>query len=260
MVTMSAPQPGPPSGSLPEPLPGAVGLSHISAYDWLATDGVCGGSPHIHLACTEAYVVTAGEGAVQTLTPEGFTETPLEPGTIAWFTPGTVHRMVNGRDLRVTVLMQNSGLPEAGDAVFTFPPEILADPARYAEAAALPAREGPEAEAATRRRRDLAVEGYLVLRAALRAGDADPLRAFHEAAARLVAPKVALWRERWREGPLAAAEATGRHLDALARADGSHLAEAAVRSAGPTRQAGYGMCGRRQEYELPGTTLPRTSG
>jgi hypothetical protein len=38
---------------------------------------------------------------------------------IAWFTPGTVHRMVNGSGLRATVLMQNSGLPEAGDAVFT---------------------------------------------------------------------------------------------------------------------------------------------
>ena len=50
------------------PLPGGVGLSHISAYDWQAADGVCGGSPHLHLACTEAYVVTGGRGAVQTLT------------------------------------------------------------------------------------------------------------------------------------------------------------------------------------------------
>lgn len=102
------------------PLPGGVGLSHISAYEWEAADGVCGGSPHLHLACTEAYVVTAGRGAVQTLTVEdGYTETPLEPGAVVWFTPGTVHRMVQGGGLKVTVLMQNSGLPEAGDAVFT---------------------------------------------------------------------------------------------------------------------------------------------
>ncbi|MEO3752953.1 cupin domain-containing protein [Streptomyces sp. B6B3] len=242
--------------TLDNPLPGAVGLSHISAYDWLATDGVCGGSPHIHLACTEAYVVTAGEGAVQTLTPAGYTETPLRPGVVAWFTPGTIHRMVNGGDLKITVLMQNSGLPEAGDAVFTFPPEVLADPERYAAAAALPGREGPEVEEPARRRRDLAVQGYLTLREAVRSGDTEPLRAFYAAAARLVGPRVPTWRERWRAGPLAAAEATARHLDGLAAGDAGHLWEAALHTSGPTREAGYGMCGRRQEYEIPGATLP----
>jgi mannose-6-phosphate isomerase-like protein (cupin superfamily) len=242
---------------LPNPLPGAVGLSHISAYDWPATDGVCGGSPHMHLACTEAYVVTAGHGAVQTLTPTGYTETPLHPGVIAWFTPGTIHRMINGDGaLRVTVLMQNSGLPEAGDAVFTFPPSLLADPDSYAAAATLPAREGPAAEEATRRRRDLAIEGYLELRNALQQGDPAPLRAFHTAAARLVAPKIAEWRARWRAGALAMAEATGAHLDALEKADAGHLWEASLHTTGPTRDAGFGMCGRRQEYEVPGATLP----
>ncbi len=242
---------------LDAPLPGGIGLSHISAYEWEAADGACGGSPHIHLACTEAYVVTAGEGAVQTLTVEdGYTETPLEPGVIAWFTPGTVHRMVNGAGLRVTVLMQNSGLPEAGDAVFTFPPEVLADPEAYAAAAALPAKEGPEADEAARKRRDLAVQGYLRLREAVKDGDAEPLHAFHRAAAGIVGPKVAAWQPRWREGALAAAERTGRHLDALTAGDASHLSEARARSAGPTRRGGYGMCGRRDEYELPGTTLP----
>lgn len=239
------------------PLPGGIGLSHISAYPWEAADGVCGGSPHAHLTCTEAYVVTAGEGAVQTLTvADGYQETPLAPGTVSWFTPGTVHRMVNGTDLRVTVLMQNSGLPEAGDAVFTFPPEVLADPAAYAAAAALPGRSGPEVERAARRRRDLAVEGYLALRGALREGDDGPLRAFHRAAARLVAPRIASWRERWRAGALAAAERSGEQLAALAAGDASHLAQARVHATGPTREGGYGMCGRRLEYEVPGTTLP----
>ncbi|MGP4114043.1 cupin domain-containing protein [Streptomyces sp. 4N509B] len=243
---------------LPHPLPGAVGLSHISAYDWPCADGVRGGSPHMHLACTEAYVVTAGEGSVQTLSPDqGYVETPLRPGVVAWFTPGTVHRMVNGDgSLRVTVVMQNSGLPEAGDAVFTFPPELLADAGAYAEAATLPGSQGPAAEAAARRRRDLAVEGYLLLRTALRDGDAEPLRAFHQAAARLLAPKVAAWRERWRVGALAAAEATGAQLDALERGDATHLGRATLHATGPTRQAGLGMCGRRQEYEVPGATLP----
>ncbi|WP_408055382.1 cupin domain-containing protein [Streptomyces paludis] len=243
--------------SLPHPLPGAVGLSHLSAYDWEAADGVCGGSPHLHLVCTEAYVVTGGRGAVQTLSPDGYRETPLEAGSVAWFTPGTVHRMVQGGGLRITVLMQNSGLPEAGDAVFTFPPEYLADPERYAAAAALPAKSGPAAEEAARRRRDLAVEGYLVLREALEAGDSGPYLEFQRAAARLVRPKVPVWRERWRAGALAAAERTGGQLDALEAGAPEYLATgSAVYGSGPTRLGGLGMCGRRDEYELPGTTLP----
>lgn len=101
-------------GSPRPPLPGAVGLSHLRPYDWEAADGVCGGGPHMHLACTEAYVVTGGQGSVQTLTVgEGYRDTPLEAGSLVWFTPGTVHRMVEGDGLRVTVLMENSGLPEA---------------------------------------------------------------------------------------------------------------------------------------------------
>src|SRR5262249_2793804 len=131
---------GPPMVS---PLPGAVGVSGLRVYDWPTADGLCGGSPHVHLTCAEAYVVVAGEGSVQTLTGDGFAETPLRPGTVAWFTPGTIHRLVNGDGgLHIVVIMQNSGLPEAGDAVFTFPPEILADPDAYGWAAAL--RPDPE--------------------------------------------------------------------------------------------------------------------
>jgi mannose-6-phosphate isomerase-like protein (cupin superfamily) len=243
--------------AVPHPLPGAVGLSHLTAYPWEAADGVRGGSPHLHLVCTEAYVVTGGRGAVQTLSPDGYRDIPLEPGSVAWFTPGTVHRMVPRGDLRVTVLMQNSGLPEAGDAVFTFPPEVLADPEAYAAAAALPPGIGPETEAAARRRRDLAVEGYLPLREALLAGDDGPLVRFQRAAARLVRDRVPVWRELWRAGALAAAERTGAQLDALAAGDPAHLDVASAWQAAPTRLGGYGMCGRRDEYTLPGTTLPR---
>jgi mannose-6-phosphate isomerase-like protein (cupin superfamily) len=211
---------------LSSPLPGAVGLSHLSAYDWEAADGVCGGSPHLHLVCTEAYVVTGGRGAVQTLSPDGYRDIPLGPGSLAWFTPGTVHRMVQGGDLRITVLMQNNGLPEAGDAVFTFPPEVLADPGRYRAAASLPPGTGPDTEAAARRRRDLAVEGYLTLREALIAGDSGPYRAFQQAAARLVRARVPAWRELWRTGALATAERTGAQLDALESGDPAYLADA----------------------------------
>lgn len=228
----------------------------MSAYEWESADGVCGGSPHLHLVCMEAYVVTAGSGAVQTLGPGGYREIPLAAGTVVWFTPGTVRRMVQGGDLTVTVLMQNSGLPEAGDAVFTFPPEVLADPERYRAAAALPAKAGPEADVAARRRRDLAVEGYLVLREGLRAGDIGPFLGFQRAAARLVRARVPAWRELWRAGALATAQRTGAQLDALEAGDPAHLADAEAPDTGPSRHGGYGMCGRREEYEVPGTTLP----
>src|SRR5690242_19988572 len=106
-------------------LPGAVGISRLSVYESTAPDGLVGGPPHMHLTCSEGYVVTAGEGLVQTLTTKGYEETPLSAGTVAWFPPGTIHRLVNRGGLQLVVVVQNSGLPEAGDAVLTFPPAVL---------------------------------------------------------------------------------------------------------------------------------------
>jgi uncharacterized cupin superfamily protein len=117
----------------------------LAVYDWDAADGLCGGSPHVHLCCTECYVVVGGSGRLQTLTASGAGEQPLRPGDVVWFTPGTVHRAVNDGDLQVVVLMQNSGLPEAGDAVLTLPAEHLADRDSYERAVAAPSpeRAGP---------------------------------------------------------------------------------------------------------------------
>ncbi|MGH3270649.1 MAG: cupin domain-containing protein [Trebonia sp.] len=118
--------------------PGATAITVLDVYDWVAPDGLPGGSAHVHLASTEGYVVASGAGRLQTLGERGYTETPLRPGDCLWFTPGTIHRLVNEGDLRLFVVMQNAGLPEHGDAVLTFPPEILADPDAYARAATLP--------------------------------------------------------------------------------------------------------------------------
>ncbi|MFI1711073.1 cupin domain-containing protein [Streptomyces griseoruber] len=225
-------------------LPGGVALSHLCVYDWPAADGLHGGTPHMHLACSEGYVVTGGRGAVQTLTASGYEVTPLAPGTVAWFTPGTIHRLVNEGDLRITVLMQNSGLPEAGDAVLTLPPEYLADPQAYAAATMVPA-DAPEEEQAriALARRDLALEGYRALREA-----PEGLAAFHGAAAALVRPRIDEWRERWRRGARAAAETTGEQLDRLARGDAAHLADAVVRAEQPSWHGKFGMCGRLDVY------------
>ena len=58
--------------------------------------------------------------------------------------------------------MQNNGLPEAGDAVLTFPADIVGDPDRYAEWARL--SPGDE-EASAQRRQSRAVEGFAEIRA-----------------------------------------------------------------------------------------------
>jgi mannose-6-phosphate isomerase-like protein (cupin superfamily) len=220
-----------------DPLPGGVGISRLCVYDTASPDGLPGGTPHLHLCCTEAYVVTGGSGAVQTLSAQGYAEHELRPGTVAWFTPGTVHRLVNHGDLDLVVIMANSGLPEAGDAVLTFPPHVLADPDRYATAAALPRGGAPGTDVtAAYVRRDLAVEGFHALRAAVERDGPRALAAFHAAAATL-------------KRPLLAAQSTGVHLDALSRGDATHLLGARVTAmAEPTEAGRLGMCGLLNTY------------
>jgi len=214
------------------PFPGGIGVSHLRVYQSTARDGLAGGTPHLHTACTEAYAVVAGRGRVVTLAGDGYRETPLEPGTFAWFTPGTIHRLVNDSgDLEILVLMANAGLPEAGDMVITFPDEVLADPARYARAATLPA-DGlttVAGDGAVRVRKDLAVEGF----AALVDGGPAALAAFHRRAAALVRPLVDSWQPIWEHGPLAAANATRAHLDALLEGSGDHLGAGSVHALPP---------------------------
>jgi mannose-6-phosphate isomerase-like protein (cupin superfamily) len=158
-------------------LPGAVGITALRVYDWDAPDGLCGGSPHVHLCCTECYIVVGGTGRLQTLTAGGAGEEPLRPGDVVWFGPGTIHRAVNDGDLQVVVVMQNSGLPEAGDAVLTLPPQHLVDRAAYQRVIDAPSPERARA------RRDLAVEGFLELRRRTEAGDHTALEEFYAAAA-----------------------------------------------------------------------------
>ncbi|WP_055697276.1 cupin domain-containing protein [Streptomyces silaceus] len=234
-----------------EGLPGGIGVSRLTVYDWPAADGLRGGTPHLHLTCSEGYAVTGGRGAVQTLTTAGFRQTPLTPGALVWFTPGTIHRLVNEGDLTINVLMQNCGLPEAGDAVLTLPPRLLADPDVYRAAVALPA-DATDAELAdaARRRRDLALEGFTALREAAEAGDPEPLAAFHRAAVALVRPLAARWRERWRASAAAAAEATAAQLDRVERADAGYLAGATVRAEQPAARGRFGMCGRLDVYDV----------
>ena len=243
--------------------PGGTSLSHLRVYDWPAPDGAGqsgSGTPHLHTASSEGYVVLAGAGSVQTLGPHGFAETVLVPGAVVWFTPGVVHRLVNDGGLEILAVMSNSGLPEAGDAVLTFPVEVLDDVGRYRQAAALPApgpRPGHEdadddvvAEAA-RTRRDLALEGFATLRARVEHEGPAGLDDLYAAAGRLVADRVPQWQKIWAAGVLAQTTATAQALAGLAEGNAQHLAQSAVGSAaarpGPRR---YGMCGRLQTWAL----------
>jgi mannose-6-phosphate isomerase-like protein (cupin superfamily) len=223
-------------------LPGAIGVSRLSVYDTTAPDGLHGGTPHMHLTCSEGYVVTGGAGRVQTLSGDGFRETALRPGTVAWFRPGTIHRLVNEGGLQLVVLMQNSGLPEAGDAVLTLPAAYWDDHDAYRAAATLPG--GPDIAPAFRRR-DLAVTGFLALREA----GPDAFDAFCRFAASLVAPRVGDWRRRWEAGALDAALETGRQLDALEKHELAYLADGGVSVLPqPTETGKHGMCGLLETY------------
>ena len=233
--------------------PGGTALSRIRVYDWPSADGPAGGTPHLHTASTEGYVVLAGQGRLETLSGDGYQEHPLAPDAVLWFGPGTVHRLVNNGGLEILVLMSNAGLPEAGDAVLTFPPELLADPDAYRAAADLPAA-SPELAVlagAARRRRDLAVEGYLALRERVRSDGPAGLADLYRAATALVRDRVPEWRALWRAGPLAAAVDTGDHLELLGSGAGSHLSGSTVRT-GAVAAARFGMCGQLSGWQLAG--------
>lgn len=240
--------------------PGATAVSEVSIYDWPGADGAAGGSPHLHTASTEAYVVQQGTGRLETLDSRGFTTTPLEPGTVVWFTPGTVHRAINDSgDLRVLVVMQNAGLPENGDAVMTFPPEYLMDSDAYARAAQLPSQNADggdvTAEAAARRRRDLALEGYFDLKAAVLEAGVEALADFHAAAAQLVRGRTDAWRGYLADGASRQAGATAEQLAALDAAETFYMQEARTTMGERKTRRIYGMCGRIQAWELSETVV-----
>ncbi len=232
-------------------LPGAVGLSDLRVYPWPTEDGLAGGSPHLHLVSTECYVVIGGSGRLETLTSDGPRTSELRPGTIVWFTPGAIHRAINDSgDLHVVVVMSNRGLPEAGDAVMTFPEEIVADTDAYAAAAKVRDSSGAFDEALARARRDLAVHGYLRLRAATLDGDPGPLRRFHEAAAALVGQRLPAWRALLDRGPAAEVARSFAHVEALAAGSAEHLRDAAVRRLDVSGHAqALGMCGFLRPFD-----------
>ncbi len=236
-------------GSGAEVLPGAVGISVLHVYDTETVDGLFGGSPHMHFVCSEGYVVLGGRGSVQTLGVRGYDEIELEAGKLVWFGPGLIHRLVNRGGLEILTLMQNAGLPEAGDAAFTFPRDVLEDAARYAEAASLEPRDGASRTDLAYARRDLAVEGFLKLRADFDSEGSEALERFYAAAARLARDRAPQWRQVWERKARKAALDTGVQLDALEAGRFEHLLEAGLEQLAAPREHGrLGMCGTLDVY------------
>jgi len=228
--------------------PAGTAVSCLTVYDWAGPEGIAGGSAHVHLACTEGYVVLRGQGRLQTLGPDGYAETPLAPMTVAWFSPGVIHRLINEGDLQILVVMQNAGLPEAGDSVLTFPPGHLADPAAYRALATLPDPAAGSPADSARRRKDLAVEGFIKLREQVAELGPKALEEFYAAAAALVRDAVPAWRARWEAGPLAAAVRTGEQLSQLGQGRLDYLQQGRLTVLSPPAERGYGMCGRLAAY------------
>jgi mannose-6-phosphate isomerase-like protein (cupin superfamily) len=212
-------------------LPGGVSLTHLRVYNTEGPDGLRGGSPHLHFACSEAYFVVVGEGAVQTLCRSGFRELSLKPGCLVWFTPGLIHRLINhDGHLEIYVVMENAGLPEHGDSLLTFPAHYLKDERTYLDAASLSPSGAVYAnsEEAAGRRRDLAVQGFLALRQAFETEGAPALHEFYEQAVRLMKPKAPEWRQIWQSGPASTIHRTQSCLDALAGGSASYLCSGSV--------------------------------
>lgn len=232
--------------------PGGTSVTLLGVYHDVAPDGLAGGSPHLHLASTECYIVVSGSGTLQTVDAQGYRETPLVPGVVVWFTPGTIHRAINHSALQVVVLMGNAGLPEAGDAVMTFPAHVVSDVERYRAAATLPPRATtPERARDAAKRRDLAVDGFLPIRAAMIAGDDRPLRKFYAAAAALVEPRAPEWAAIVAAGPVAHAERSRAMVEALAHGRFEHLGDSTVsRAPEADDERSFGMCGRLRTYDV----------
>ena len=216
-------------------LPGGVGITHVKVYDTESPDGLAGGTPHLHTVCSEAYLVISGRGEVHTLGAGGFERTPLVAGTVAWFSPGTIHRLVNHGGLEVYVVMSHAGLPEAGDLVIAFDEATLADPTAYESAAGLP----PAGE-----RRDRAVEAFAGWRRRFETDASDAMASLHGHAGAVVSARADAWSDVVRRSTGQELDRSLEWIDNLRSGGVGHLAGAAVaHQAELAESRGAGCCG-----------------
>jgi mannose-6-phosphate isomerase-like protein (cupin superfamily) len=251
-------------------MPGATLATRLKVYDTPSLDGQRGGTPHMHLLCSEMYFVLSGRGFVDMIDWQGFSRQALEVHSALIFSPGTLHRLINPEgDLELFITMQNSGLPERGDNVVSFGSGILSNDALYQHAMQASSFE----EAAIRR--DRGVAGFLDIKAAFDQSLAEgqtALRRFFELAIERTRPAHAGWQQVIQQGALQEAQTSLDHLTDLAQGQLNYLEQARhfAIQAGQFRTPGF--CGALNRYfdpatlelegktiELEGKTMPQTS-
>jgi mannose-6-phosphate isomerase-like protein (cupin superfamily) len=235
-------------------MPGSTLMSRLKVYDTPTPDGQRGGTPHVHLLCTEMYFVLAGSGAVEMIDTRGFSRVELGQNAALLFSPGTIHRLINPNgDLEILVIMQNSGLPERGDNVVCFTEVYMNSDEIYG--AAMKVSNLEEAYL----RRDRGVEGFLLLKAAfeqsLESG-CTALEHFYQLAEKRTEPFRAEWSRLVQTGAVTAVNETLSQLDALQNHDISHLFQAQNQLIPPSDTRSLGFCGHLNRYFDPATLRP----
>ena len=235
-------------------MPGCTALTRLKVYETPGPDGQLGGTPHVHLACSEMYYVIAGSGAVELIDARGFSRVELPLHSALVFTPGTLHRLINpARDLELLIIMQNSGLPERGDTLATFKSPIIADELAYFKA--MRAGSLPEAY----RRRDEAVAGFLEIKAAFERSLKDG-RAALETLFRLgigrTSSKYQDWYQCVASGAFAEAQATLSEILELGHKKIGHLFDSRHAYYPPAESNTVGFCGHLNRYFHPASLWP----
>lgn len=234
--------------AMPLHLPGLTSITRLKVYDSPAPDGQRGGTPHMHLLCSEMYFVLAGSGAVEMIDANGFSRVELRPNDALTFTPGTIHRLINPNgDLELLILMEHNGLPESGDNVVCLEEHYLADDATFAEAMRAPSLE------AAYQRRDRGVNGFLKLKAAFTESESTGRASFErflQLALARTAPFRAGWLEILQNEQAAAAAALNQH-QALDKGQIDNLLRAEHGVTASQEATRLGFCGHLHRYPAP---------
>ncbi|MCA9837636.1 MAG: cupin domain-containing protein [Trueperaceae bacterium] len=232
-------------------MPGATLTTRLKVYDTLTPDGQRGGTPHMHLMCSEMYFVLSGTGFVEMIDWNGFSRLPLSSHAALIFSPGTVHRLINPEgELELFIIMQNSGLPERGDNVVSFKNEILRDDIAYQTAMKVSSFEDAY------QRRDKGVEGFLDLKAAFDKGLDEGRRSlsqFFKHATERTKELRSSWQTVIEKGPLYEAQKSLRQIENLAQGNDSYLHEASHFAISPDAYKTPGFCGALNRYFDPAT-------
>ena len=232
-------------------MPGATLITRLRVYDTPTLDGQIGGTPHVHLACTEMYLVLAGTGMVEIIDKNGFQSIPITQNDALVFSAGTIHRLINPNcNLEILVIMQNSGLPERGDNIVTFNEEWLTSDEQYAMAMRVTTLQ--EAY----QRRDRGVEGFLQLKRtfdeSIESG-VQKLQRFYNLAQARTMNRLEQWRMLIRQGAQVELERSLEQVNLLQQGNTHYLLNNQIAHISNNTPPLPGFCGHLNRYFDPAT-------